>query len=77
MSSSAAAEPRVPGSNTEANAEANAEAKAEAKVALGLCVLNAGLAMGTDFAALAESPGGAMPVMKRLMDVNYLVSVCE
>ena len=42
--------------------------------ALDLLVLNAGLAMGATFSQVSES-GEAMPIMKKLMDVNYLGSV--
>lgn len=38
---------------------------------LDLLVLNAGLSMGSSFEALAAG-GEAMPVMKTLMDVNYV-----
>ena len=42
--------------------------------AVDLLVLNAGLAMGAPFTTLS-SRGEAMPIMKRLMDVNYIGAV--
>jgi len=44
------------------------------EVAVDLLVLNAGLAMGSTFARLSAT-SSAVPIMKRLMDVNYLGAI--
>jgi short-subunit dehydrogenase len=46
--------------------------KSVSKQPLDLLCLNAGLSMGSTFSELSNKKE-AMPIMKRLMDVNYMV----
>jgi len=50
------------------------ETEGEGRHALDLLVLNAGLSMGSTFGDLAASEEG-VPIVKRLMDVNFLGAV--